>query len=66
MLYRGALEYFALSVRRDKEEPIIWREGNRRHGIAEVKVSKYDSLDHVDDNGEAVDVNADECATVRR
>ena len=53
-----------LSVSGNEEELIVRGKGNRRDRVSEIEVSNHDSLCHVDDQGEAVHVDADESLAI--
>lgn len=59
MVDGGTLEDFTLSVCSHEEELIVWREGDSCDRISEVKVGNDNVLDHVDNQGKAVYINAD-------
>ena len=64
MVNRWALKNFALCICCNEEEFVVWGKGDGSDSLSEVKVSKNHSLDHVDDEGEAVNIDADESTTI--
>lgn len=55
---------FDLRVCRHEEELTVRRERNGSDSVSEVKVRDHDSLDHIDDQCKAIDIDADQSSLV--
>ena len=56
---------FALGVCGDEKELVVRRKGHGCDCVSEVKVSDHNLLNHVDDQGKSIDINADQSAAIR-
>ena len=55
-----ALKYLALSISCNEEELVVWREGDRCDHLSKVEMCQDYSLDHIDDESEAINIDADQ------
>ena len=66
MVDSWSLKDLDLRVRRHKEELAVRGECNGSNRVSEVKVRNHHSLDHIDDQGKAVHIYADQSSLVGR
>ena len=59
-----AFKNFALRVCGDKEELVVRRKGNCCDSISEVEMCKNDTFDHVDDQSEPINIDADQGVSI--
>ena len=66
MVNRWGLKDLYFGVCRHKEELAVRGESNRSDRVSEVKVRNHHSLDHIDDQGKAIHIYADQSSLIWR
>lgn len=64
MVNRWGFKDFDLRVCRHEEKFAVRRERNGSDSVSEVEVRDHDSLDHIDDQCEAIYIDADQSSLV--